>query len=230
MLKMASPISSTNRDIAGKSASAFTLVELLVSAGLSGMILVGVLSAFLMIARISWNIQSYTEIEATARKGLDTISREVRSAYDVYSYSDTSIDLMIPDSSATRNALAYYVQYSFDASTKSIKRTQRDTSHSNPVTTTVISGVQQITPTSSWENKVFHYFNLIPTSGAALGIGYVNGTPIPAGTAGSNEITVYNAPSAIQQIEMKFLILRTRRTVADATNKVLSARFIIRNK
>lgn len=214
------------------------------SAALSGVILVGVLTAFLLVGRVSANIENYSEIESNARKALEIISRDARAAYKVQSYSATSVDLAIPDSTASAPTTStgdlstypdgyvpdHYVEYAYDSAAGSITRTIRDSTHGTPVTSTLLNNVQQIPDLSAPENYVFHYYRYINTSAAGLGAGYVNGPPIPAGSPGSNEITSYSASTSIQQIEMKFFIVRRSTTVNAATNKVLSARFILRNK
>ncbi|MEO7597797.1 MAG: hypothetical protein ABIV50_02610 [Opitutus sp.] len=215
----------------------FTLVELLIAAGLSAFILVGVLSSFLMMGRISANIQNYTEIENNARKALEIMSREIRAAFTVTSYSTTSFSISLPDSTGSTPSLAagtaplynqlagsgaYSVTYTYDATNKRITRTGPPVYDptGTSTTTTFISNVQQITGLAN--NDVFNYYRYVNT-GAALGQGYVNGYT-------GNTVTSPNPTTAIQQIEVKFLVNRQSTTVTKATNKVLSARFILRNK
>lgn len=244
---MASPASFTQRrqKIRRRTLQGFTLVELLISAGLSGIILVGVLTAFLMIGRVSTNIQNYSEIEASARKALETISRDVHSAYAIKTFSATSVDLAIPDATAnaptstTADLVNYpdgylpdhYVEYTYNSIAGTITRTVRDSSHNNPVTTTLLSNVQTVPGLASPYNNIFHYYCYIPTSATSVpGVGYVNGPPIAIGATGNNEITTYTSSNGVQQVEVKFYIIRQSTTVTSATNKVLSARFILRNK
>jgi len=199
------------------SKSGFTLIELLVSAGLSAFILVGVLTSFLMLGRVSKNIQNYTEIEATARKSLEIMSREVRSAYNVAAgYTGTSVTLMIPDSSSNRTALAYTVTYAYDASNSRITRAVNS---GTPVS--FVTGVQRLS--SATTDDPFQYYRFNNTTYPTPGQGYVNGYS-------SNTVAIGSPTSAIQQIEVKFIVKRQSATVTGATNKVLSARFVIRNK
>lgn len=226
------------------SSAGFTLVELLVGAGLSGIIFAGILSTFLMLGRESANIQNYTEIEGSARKALELIARDAHAAYGIRSFSATSIDLAIPDSTANAPTTSttvsatypdgfipdHYVEYTFDAAAKTITRTIRDSTHQNPVTSTLLTNVETVPGLSAPYNNVFHYYCYIPSQAANLGVGYVNGPPIPIGSAGNNEITTYTSSNGVQQLEVKFYIKRQSTTVTAATNKVLSARFILRNK
>lgn len=197
---------------------AFTLVEVLIGASLTSFILLGVLTAFLMMGRVSANIQNYTDIEARGRAALETMSREIRAAFNITTYSTTGVTLSIPDASASRTTLAYNVTYAYNSGTGSITRTGPpvDNPAGTSATTTLITGVQPITG-----SDVFNYYRYVNSS--TLGLGYVDGFQ-------TNTVTGTAPTSAIQQIEVKFLVRRASATVTAATNKVLSARFIIRNK
>ena len=61
----------------------FTLVEVMIAATLSTMVLAGVLSAFLFLARTSFRSSGYSEMEAEIRRALDTFARDTRNATDV---------------------------------------------------------------------------------------------------------------------------------------------------
>ena len=77
------------------------------------------------------------------------------------------------------------------------------------VTTVLMSGVQQISGINP-----FNYYRYVTTGG------YVDGF---RNNTAANQ-------AEIKQIEINFVAKRTNTTVATATNKVLSARFILRNK
>jgi Tfp pilus assembly protein PilW len=221
---------STNR--------AFSLVELIISMGLASFILTAVLTTFLMIGRISKNIQNYTEIEAKARKSLETMSREIRLAFAVTSYSTTSFSISIPDSTSTvpdttsgsaplynqsSASGAYSVTYSFDSTNHIITRTGPPIFNPTGTSTTetFISNVYQIPNLSN--NDVFNYYHRYVAATSVTdpgGVGYANGY----------ETNTATSTTEIQQIEVKFLVKESAATVKDATNKVLSARFILRNK
>src|SRR5688572_13628996 len=117
---------ATNRRIRSRG---FSLVELIVSAGLAGIIMVGVLASFLMLGRMGINIQNYSELEAKGRSVLEQFSREARMAYEINDgvtvLSDfttatkpVSIRFYIPDTTVDREGAAarsYEVIYAFKA-------------------------------------------------------------------------------------------------------------------
>jgi Tfp pilus assembly protein PilW len=214
------PISSIKR-ICNRSPRGFTLVELLIGTTLSGFTMVGVLSTFLLMGRMGASIRNYTEIEAKARASIEQFAREVRMAYAVTSNSTTSVSLSIPDTTSVRKGTAgtgdYSVTYTFDTVNKLLTRTGppiNDPTGSS-TTSTLITGVQQI---SGIPLLTYYRYVNNPTSNPANG--YTDG--IGTNIAGN--------VLEIRQIEVSFQVQRTDVTVATANNKVLSARFILRNK
>jgi type II secretory pathway pseudopilin PulG len=221
MEKTDSQISSTP-PTEHRSQRGFTLVELLIGATLSGFTLAGVLSTFLLMGRTGANIRNYSEIEAKARASLEQFSREARLAYDVTAYSANSVTLSIPDTTSTRNGTgtgAYSVTYAFDTTNQLLTRTGPpiNTPTGTVATTTLITGVQQLPGTTSF---LSYYRYVKPTTYTNVGEGYFTGF-------GTNTAT---SAREIKQVEVSFLLQRKEITVATATNKVLSARFILRNK
>ncbi|MCF7687118.1 MAG: prepilin-type N-terminal cleavage/methylation domain-containing protein [Cephaloticoccus sp.] len=90
----------------------FTLTEILISAGISAFIMVGILQTFLMIGRTGFNAANYCVMEAESRRAMETFSQEIRMARTVTWNSNTSITLTVPDASTT-----YTVTYAYDSST-----------------------------------------------------------------------------------------------------------------
>lgn len=198
----------------------FTLVEVMVGATISTFLLVGILSTVLLMGRSSANIVNYSDIEAKARQSLEYFSREARLAYAVPSYSATSVTLSIPDTTSAPKGTgtgAYTVTYAFDAVNGLLTRTGPPINNptGTSATETVLTGVQQITGT-----PFFNYYRYVKPTSYPLGQGYVDGFS-------SN--TAANARE-IKQVEVSFLLRKSSATVTAATNKVLSARFILRNK
>jgi len=198
--------------------------------GLASFILVAVLTTFLMLGRVTRNIQNYTEIEAKGRKALELMSREIRAAFYISSYSATSFTASIPDSTGTTpdttgvagaynlfNQLpasgAYQVRYTFDSASSTISRAV-DTGTGFGTPAIFISNVQQIQG-----SNILNYYHRYPGVSHSS-TGYFNGY----------ETNLATSATDINQIEVKFVLRETARTVTDATNKVLSARFILRNK
>jgi prepilin-type N-terminal cleavage/methylation domain-containing protein len=215
----ASQISSTRR-IDRRPGRGFTLVEVMIGATISSFLLVGVLSTFLLMGRTSANIINYADIEAKARKSLEYFSREARLAYNVSSYSATSVTLSIPDTTAAPKGTgtgSYSVTYTFDTANGLLTRTGPpiDDPTGTSTTETLLTGVQQISGT-----PFLNYFRYVRPTSYPLGQGYFDG------------FTTNTASNAreIKQVEVSFLLRQQSVTVAAATNKVLSARFILRNK
>ncbi|HTJ79574.1 MAG TPA: prepilin-type N-terminal cleavage/methylation domain-containing protein [Rariglobus sp.] len=209
MAKTAYPISSTPRTERSRQ-RAFTLVELMVSTTLASFLMLGVLSSFLMMGRSGANAQNYTQLESKARRALEYFSREARLAYAITSYSSTSVTLSIPDTSSSRTAFAYSVTYTFDSTAGTFSRTGPpiDSPAGTSATTVLLTGVTQ-----NGSTNPFNYYRYVTT-------GYASG--FTSNTASNT--------TEIKQIEINFILKSTSTTVTSATNKVLSARFILRNK
>lgn len=220
MEKTASRTSSIRRTKRDRRA-AFTLSEVIIGATISSFLMLGVLTTFLFMGRTSANTLNYTEIEAKARKALEMFSREVHNACDVTSYSSTSVTLTIPDTTSAPKGTgtgSYSVTYTFDATNKTLTRTGPpiDNPTGTVSSSTLISGVQLIPGSSSFLN----YYRYVRQTTYPLGQGYVDGFSTNTAT---NSLE-------IKQIEVTFVLQKQSVTVAAATNKVLSARFILRNK
>lgn len=210
MEKMASPISSTRRIERSRACRGFTLTEILIAFGLASILMTGVMTTFVMMGRTGYLAQNYTELEVEARKALELFSREARMANGVSAYSTTSVTFTIPDTTWDRTATAYSVTYYFDLNEKKFIR--RGPPVTDPTgasaTTTLVTNVLQIGTTD-----YIRYFRYVTT-------GYSDGYQANLATTGTE----------IKQIELNFIAQRTRATLATATDKVLSARFILRNK
>jgi prepilin-type N-terminal cleavage/methylation domain-containing protein len=89
----------------------FTLVEMMVSSGLAGIILVGVLGTFVMIGRDGYNAVNYSIMEAEARRALETFSEEARMASNITWTSANSVTFTVAAASS------YRVTYAYDSST-----------------------------------------------------------------------------------------------------------------
>lgn len=92
----------------------YTLVEVMSALGLSMMVMVGVLSAFIMLGRSGLNVAHYSVSESEVRRALEEFSQDVRMARQIRWNSATSITLTVPDSYAASD---HRVTYAFDSST-----------------------------------------------------------------------------------------------------------------
>ena len=93
-------------------ARAFTLAELIVSTGLSSILLAGILSTFLLLLRIGQNASAYTEMNGNLRIAVERFHHDVRLASDVRWTSPRSLTLVLPAS------LEREVAYRYDPPTR----------------------------------------------------------------------------------------------------------------
>lgn len=169
----------------------FTLVEVMISAGLGAFILAAVLSTFLMMGRSGANLQNYSDMESQARKALEIFAEDVRQASNVTWNSSVSMTLTVNSVTTV---------YEYDSSTATFYRRVPGE------TRTLITGV---------------------TSGSFVFTAYnVNGTSLSL--ASTSDRTTAN--SSTKQVQISLQASRSNTTVVAATNTVLSARFILRNK
>lgn len=189
----------------------FTLVEIMIGASIGAFILTGVMTTFILTGKNGVNAANYVEMESDANKGLEIFAREIRMASSVSSPSTTSVTLGIPDATTSSTTAAYTVTYAFDSTNKKFTRTiTSGTGPSSLPTGNLMSGVQSLT---------FKYYSYIASDG------YINGSQID-NTISSPSSSI----SQIKQIELTLTAQRSSTTVVTATNNVLSARFILRNK
>jgi type II secretory pathway pseudopilin PulG len=81
--------------------AAFTLVEVIIAATLSALVLAGVLSAFVFITSTGFRASGYSEMEAEIRRGLEAFARDARNATDVHWNSAQSITLKLGTGAVT---------------------------------------------------------------------------------------------------------------------------------
>ncbi len=177
--------------------AAFTLVEVMVSAGLSGFILAGVLSSFVMLGRSGYNAASYSTMEAEARRALETFSEEARLAKNIVWTSANSITLTV-----VSNAGNYTVTYAYDSATTG---------------TTSKCFYRLLGSASSTATRLILVRNV--TDFAFRRYKVVNGVDYTA----ANDLET-------KQIQITLRSTQTGVTTVAATNAVLSARIVLRNK
>jgi Tfp pilus assembly protein PilW len=171
-------------------AAGFTLVEVLMGAALSGMILAGVLSTFLFLARSGMNVQNYNDMESQARKALEFFAEDVRQASSISWTSTTSLTLTV-------NTVP--IVYTYDDTSKIFSRTIGSDTKS------LLTGI------TSFQFKGYS----------------ITGTEI---TNFSTSAALTAAGKITKQLQISLEAARSNKTVVTATNTVLSARFILRNK
>jgi prepilin-type N-terminal cleavage/methylation domain-containing protein len=166
----------------------FTLVEVMVSAGLAAFILAAVLSSFLFLGRSGANLRNYTDMETQARKALEQFAEDTRQASAVTWSSSTSVTLVVNSQNVT---------YSYSSGTFS--RTY------NGSTSNLLTGITSFT--------FFAYT--------------ITGTQISDFSTAAARVTANNST---KQIQISLAASRSNTTVTTATDIVLSARYILRNK
>lgn len=175
----------------------FTLVEILVSTGLSTMVMTGVLSSFVLMGQNSYNAANYSVMEAESRRALETFTREARMASNISWTSVNSVTLTVVNSTGT-----YLVTYAYDdgtsgATAKCFYRRPGAIGSTEPAQILVRS----VTDFAFRRYKV------------------INGSDFSA----VNDLET-------KQLQITLRTVRSGVTTVNATNAVLSARVVLRNK
>lgn len=186
---------------AARARRGFTLVEVLISAGLVGFILTGVMTTFLFLGRSGANLQNYNDMESQARKALELFAQDTRQASSITWTSNNELTLVVDSANIT-------YRYASEQFTR------------NGVV--LLSGViAPIARTSETDTTCTPFFRAYD----------INGQQIKAIEYASPSATVRAAAGkSTKQLQISLEASRTTRTVARATNLVLSARFVLRNK
>lgn len=178
----------------------FTMVELLISATLGSILLLGVTTAFLFLGRSGVNMQNYADMEVQARRAIETFSEDTRMASDATwtkSATATAANILtltvVTSSGATKTCI-----YTYNPTLRTFTR-QLD-----GVTTTLITGIASFT------------FTAYKINAATISL--------------TDDATLVDAGKFTKQVQISLRTIRSNRTVTDATNAVISARFILRNK
>jgi hypothetical protein len=125
IISRTSPGRAGSLPVARRPERGFSLTELLIGASISSFILVGVLSAFLMLGRSGMSVANYSTAEAEIRRGVEEFSQDVRMASNVTWNSASSITLtLVPPNaySSLGSGHANKVTYALDAATSSFYR------------------------------------------------------------------------------------------------------------
>lgn len=97
-----------------RSAAGFTLVEVLISTGLSAMVLAGVLSAFLFLSRSGAQASYYNDMQRDVRNALEKFTGDLRMTSAIAWNGSQSITLTVPNN---YTSTANQVTYAYDSST-----------------------------------------------------------------------------------------------------------------
>ncbi len=183
---------------------AFTLVEVLIGSTLGVIVLAGVLSAFLFLGRAGVAVQNYSDMEAQAREAMETFALDVRMAYGV-SWTISGGDATAVTVTVEENGdeARYTYTYNSGAGTFSRQRTYPSAGS----TRVLITGIKRNTSVDFFTAYKIdtQRIDFSTTSAAA-------------------------AANMTKQIQISLEAERLRTTLGAATNKVVSARFVLRNK
>lgn len=207
----------------------FTLTEVMIGSFIGAWILTGVMSTFLFLGRSGANIQHYNDMESQARKALELFAEDVRQASSLTWNSPTDVTLVVNSQyiryylSSTKPNGASYAQVAGmcfyrippSGSVPAIPTTP-------PASTLLLNGI--VTPvarTSDTDTACTPFFRAYTITGTEIkALEYAS--PSSADLATANRST--------KQIQISLEASRARTTLVTATNTVLSARFILRNK
>ncbi len=195
------PRTDRHRTAGPSSPAGFTLVEILIAASLSTLVLAGVMSAFLFIGRTGFSASNYSEMEAQTRRALDRFAHDVRQASGIHWNHSQSITLSLPTATNATTRVTYaYDSSSIGPTARSLYRLPGDAGSSLPREVLV----RQLAPDFS-----FQRFKLDQ-----------NGT---TANAAANDLET-------KLVQMNLRLVRTGRTTVDSTQSAISARHVLRNK
>jgi len=100
-------ISTTIRNSARGAGGGFTLVEVMVAALLSGLILTGVLTTNLQLLRSGVRISEYAEMSTQVRRGLEQLGMDVRNASAIQWNNASDITLTVPTAAGSTRQVTY---------------------------------------------------------------------------------------------------------------------------
>ena len=210
---MDSMITSSAKSAPAKSAG-FTLVEVMICATIGSFILAGILSVFVMLVRSSTGLYNYVGMESEARRGLERFSEDTRMASAINWTDSTRVTLTVPHAGDSyANTITYY----WDTAT--FDRVEPPTHpFIRSEATTNSSGTSTGTTTTTLVHDVSSFQFDRWTAGGATGV-----------QANSNTNTDQLQIHLTLRKQSSQFGQQTSGVVA-ATNLVVSARYILRNK
>jgi Tfp pilus assembly protein PilW len=99
--------STPNPDRAATGARGFTLVEVMVAATLSVLVLAGVLAANLQIVRSGVRLSQYVEMDSQVRRALDLLGRDLKAASNLTWNGESDLTLTIPTGGGATAQVTY---------------------------------------------------------------------------------------------------------------------------
>ena len=96
-----------------------TLIEVLISLGITTLTLSGLTSSYLFLMRSSVGLGNYVEMNMCSRNGLEIFGRDTRAAFQVNEMTSNTFDIRVLSPSGPLD-----VTYSFDANKGELVRTE----------------------------------------------------------------------------------------------------------
>jgi len=189
-----------------------SLVEVMISASLGSFLLLALLTSFVMIGRSGTTLFNYVGMEVQARQGLEKFAEDSRMASAVAWNSSTSVVLTVPH--VANDGFANTVTYWWDTTTTSstyhyFLRQEADTNTLGVATTTTTSTL--VKNVSSFQFDRWQ-------AGGATGVQATS-------NANTDQLQIHLT------IKVQANVYGVASTaVTNATNLVVSARYILRNK
>jgi type II secretory pathway pseudopilin PulG len=180
----------------------FTLAEVLIAMSISTFVMIAVLSSFLMMTRSGVNAFNYVGMEEEARKGLERFGEDVRMAGGVTWTDNTRVTLSVKHASDNNSdTVIYYWDNTSTSSTYQCLLRNGPDPLALPYTGTAV------TTTLIHDVKSFEFDRwMIGTSGSA-----------------TND-------TGTKQLQIRLTLRKQKVTTVAASNLVVSARFVLRNK
>lgn len=79
----------------------FSLAEVIIAAGIFGLVVAGLMSSFTFVLRSSIGMGNYVDMNAATRHALEMFAQDVRMASGLTAISETELTLTVPSGSST---------------------------------------------------------------------------------------------------------------------------------
>jgi prepilin-type N-terminal cleavage/methylation domain-containing protein len=188
-------------------AAGFTLVEVMISAALSSFLLAAVLSSNLFIGRTSANLGNYITMESQARRGLETFAEDVRMSKNI-----TWNDTVHVTNGSGGNSITLTIPGVLATDPDTLVTYYYETNSGN-------AAYRSFCRKTGDKDSTATPMQLITNCTSFSFDRYKTGTL----GAASNDLET-------KQLQLTLTASRSTTTVVTATNLVISARFIMRNK
>ncbi len=190
-------------NLSKKSRRAFTLAEVMIASTLSVIVIAGVTSSLLMFTKLGYRTGQYTEMENETRRCLEQFGQDARMSKrcDWTDANTITLTVVINDN-PTNNTKKIKYAYTPNGTKGTLKRTDLTT---NKITESA-SGISLLTF-----------------------IGYGSDEAVVVLT-GNSEATNIVPSNNTKQIQLSYSAERSRTTAVKTEQKVVSARYILRNK